>query len=388
MDRLVVRGAVIAILLLCACSSPVVSSPPPAASPTGRPLPTIALTAAPSAAPTAAPLTGWRVAPLVSGAFRSSLEAVAPFKDGLVSIGAIDDQIPAVLISSDGLTWTIAADRATLGDVAYLKDVAANDAGVVILGASRAGDGTLEVVTWFSADGVAWNRSRLPGDSSIRPSSIATRNGTWVTVGSATDGEVLLGPRAWASNDGQTWHAVAGFEIDSDYGALMSVVASPGGFVALGASFGEPPSARVWLSDDGFSWILASQPTGIDGMRRLRVIRGDLVALSSEIQGPPIAAWSDDGVVWRAIEIEGFSGAYDIVEADRAVLLVGRGSEQSSTMAVAVSSNLGSWVRQPTEPSFAQFLTFGLATTADGSTVVGVGNGGTESSGVIVLGIH
>jgi len=124
--------------------------------------------------------------------------------------------------------------------------------------------------------------------------------------GAGSPGSVVLG-----SVDGRTWQKA---NPAGSTGLLVSLVASPAGFVAVGRDPGTGATARLWQSNDGARWtpLAGFPPIGPAACRDGctdspdGLIVGDHAQLIALRAGPDAAAWeSSDGSTWHPLRMTG-----------------------------------------------------------------------------------
>ena len=197
--------------------------------------------------------------------------------------------------SSDGETWNRAdAPMMARFDIVAL---ASHNGRLYAAGRNTADDGP-PLAVWSSPDGRSWSRSVLPVDTAASRagaergrygggpmvSALAAGPGGLVAVGYLPYAQhpavripglslgLLPRPLAWYSNDGRTWHT-ATLPGSASMGRLDSVVAVPGGYLALEGSLifsGNPRTATdltraagyhgMLFSRDGRRWRVAPYP--------------------------------------------------------------------------------------------------------------------------------
>jgi hypothetical protein len=154
---------------------------------------------------------------------------------------------------------------------------------------------------WVSADGVRWDQHSLLKQEYVTLNDVAIGPRGIVAVGDegivAAD-NTTVGFRAvvlW-SVDGEVWNRIEdpGFED----GQMRLVGATPQGFVAFGSDF--RGNAAIWTSPDGRDWLRATNETGLDVARGVRLlIQGD--GRLTAIVGPPGDGYADasEFAVWQ-----------------------------------------------------------------------------------------
>jgi hypothetical protein len=187
------------------------------------------------------------------------------------------EDIPArgvLLRSADGRTWAQVDARASGLDAGAIVDLAANEAGALILGRTKpmtgTGDDVADQAAWASADGVTW--TRVPGAAALR--TIA----------------------AW------------------------DIVASSRGFAAVG----DEPLAIAVAGPDGRAWARTELPlvAGIRGtVDRLAAAGNGFVAVGT-VEGRS-AAWRWDGAGWSRLPFPDVGSISDLVADDQRIIVTG-----------------------------------------------------------------
>jgi hypothetical protein len=197
--------------------------------------------------------------------------------------GSPDGSTHALWTSLDGRAWT-SRPLPKVSSGTLVLDGATSFAGGFVLAGAVIGEGGcggpahIHTATWWSADGVAWSRSALPGSMTDANAGIGVHeisDRVVVVTQSSPDGSKLL---AWTSTDGRSWtavdapstqltlqpvtdgrHAVLMMNPDSGSGApTVLAIDEHASVTALGQG-GNGPIA----SEDGPGWTFAVGPTGI-----------------------------------------------------------------------------------------------------------------------------
>jgi hypothetical protein len=168
-----------------------------------------------------------------------TLTSVTHGPAGWLAVGAPG---PAVLTSADGVTWGVAGGNITQ-DLAGVSAVSATSgpAGYVIVGKLAAPGGSSVADVWWSANLTSWTRARDTNDAtgSSQVLSVAASPQGFVSVGSH-DGQ----PAVWKTNDGRAWETIVlPLPAGATGGSLQQVAISGANVVALGqATTGRGPS--------------------------------------------------------------------------------------------------------------------------------------------------
>lgn len=203
---------------------------------------------------------------------------------GFIATGSrADGTTQALWTSPDGRAWT-SRPLPKVSSGTLLLDGATSFAGGFVLAGAVLGEGEcggpahVHAATWWSADGVAWSRSTLPGSMTAANAGIgvqAISDRVVIVTQSSPDGSKLL---AWTSTDGRSWATVhapsdqltldpvtdgrhAALMMDPDSGSGAPTVFSVGedaGITTLGQS-GNGPIA----SEDSAGRTFAVGRTGI-----------------------------------------------------------------------------------------------------------------------------
>jgi hypothetical protein len=157
-----------------------------------------------------------------------------------------------VWLSETGEEWRPVVIEAGVraGDVSEVYVLAAGPRGIVAWGSVCCGvEGP---ATWWSADGLAWEREVLP-EGFGRDSSVNR-------IAAGEDGFVAVGSKGmqmaiWTSADGRVWTTVDPDRAGLVRGALYSVVRDGQGWLAVGARDDrETGDGALWRSKDLSSW--------------------------------------------------------------------------------------------------------------------------------------
>lgn len=274
----------------------------------------------------------------------------------------------AIARSDDAISWTVEAGD-PLFDDALPSAVTPFDGGFVIAGLR---DGTTPAA-WYGSgrEGEPWQRSELPIDDLS----------LGLITGAAVIGErvVVVGERAWYSEDGTTWllgDADPGVTIPRPDVApdvacssgLASVDVVAGRLVALGANWCTAVG-ELWSSDDGVHWdVTPGSMPSIGFVRTLLDVDGVLTGFGTAdlLAG----SWELDGLTFVAVDGFDAGGASEltgVVETPDGYLAIMDGSIWHSADAVA-------WRPAHSLPSGA--AVHGLTWTGSGVIAVGVAPGG------------
>jgi hypothetical protein len=199
-------------------------------------------------------LHSWTKAPHQPAFPGAEFRSIAGAPAGFVAIGFSEGEggSPA-WFSADGLQWTeISNLRPSANDTVEATGVIHTEAGFVIVG--RLDNGT---AAWTSPDGQRWTlHAPLPGGADVVLNGLVDTGHGYLSLGwggpqvEVTAGVYLAPVAPWISPDGTTWKV--GASSPALFGAVTSLVAAPGGFVATG-SVGL--KVGLWTSRDGLDWV-------------------------------------------------------------------------------------------------------------------------------------
>lgn len=206
------------------------------------------------AAWTSPDLVHWTKAPAQDAFGGVTFSGIATGAGGFVAIGHSQGEVAVCWTSRDGLHWTAVTERAAFPEGSLASSVAWRSDHFLIVG-SRSGS----AAAWTSADGTHWSPvAGLPGSPATFLDGLADGPGGLVTLatgGPATEvaPDDLRSPVApWTSRDGVAWTSHA--NSNALFGALASIAAAPGGYVAAG-TLGLDQAGRIWTSTDGTTWV-------------------------------------------------------------------------------------------------------------------------------------
>jgi len=388
------RGAVLMALvaaLVAACG--------PEPTPSGPLMPSVTPTAtitAPQPSPSTVPtgVSAWSAVGPDLGGCSVTTAVVRHFGELLAVCQDFANLTVQVLTSTDGRSWThnepTGLQPLVAGHVVLLNGLAdSNDGMLVLVGAEASEDiSSGDAAAWTSADGLHWNRANSIaafGDADLLAVT-ATRSG-FVAVGD--DGfpggnvqePTLRGGAVWHSADGRIWERLPGLASFA-HRQLQGIVVTPSRDLIWGAAAFD--DAGIWTSDDGRSWVLASEPTGGTWGQIGQVLPTDYgyvavgaAASSGSGVGTVGEIWtSADGRAWVPVPIGGTGstiGFWGIAEAEANLVAMANGG------AVAASTDGGStWMWLPADPGLSG-MTQSRLESVNGSVVAfgNVTSGGT-----------
>lgn len=170
----------------------------------------------------------------------------------------------------------------------------------------------VEALAWTSIDGTIWRRvAGQPGFEHAVMQDVAWSRGVLVAVGyDDSDPAGAITPRVWSSRDGMTWAVLPDATIPDDT-RLTSVLGTPSGFLASGIELAADGIERgvVWRSDDGTTWVRATDAAAFDARLNAIFEIGDELVAIGEKRGdylrvnPPMLWRSGDGSRWDSISL-------------------------------------------------------------------------------------
>lgn len=191
---------------------------------------------------------------------------------------------------------------AGLGTGSSFSALVSNGNAVLLTGAFASG-GKWHAAIWYSSDGIAWSRARVPATpAGSGINAIAANGDAAIAIGSNDNG---ASPFVWRSDDGgRSWTIAARGEGLFGPAAVQMGRPSPselmhadGQWIAAGA--GSDGYGAVWTSPDGAQWkqVLDAKPgnpaTGVGSVNVVDNGDGRLLAYSGR------AVWySSDGSSW------------------------------------------------------------------------------------------
>jgi hypothetical protein len=298
------------------------------------------------------------------------------------------------LDSVDGWTWNLQGPSWPTG---LVWGIAAGTRGVVAVGQLD----DARAATWFSSDGLTWTIG--PDDASLHPASgaqmrmrdVTETNGGWLAVGEEDQPCEILCPTAaravvWTSVDGIRWTQEPASP--SLANSVMTGVTPGGpGYVAVGQSVPMPTSGVVWTSADGHSWSRVEDapvfhaPPGTGqtfgaGIHAVTAGKdGLLVAVGSvgaqgDI-GSALAWWSTDSQTWTAGIGDRFlhGQLFNVAATPTGFLATGPSGGDSCLGGTWSSSDGRSWNCVAEDQAFADFAAYAAAGSSDVEVVVGFG---------------
>lgn len=291
----------------------------------------------------------------------SWLATVAEGGPGLVAGGYVKDGTrndwslnATIWVSTNGFEWERIDDPTVFGTSgdALISDVLATDEGFVALGF----EGSRRVI-WTSSNGYEWARTSI-------------EEWPYQTISGPTSGS-----RYWLSIDGVEWYESQ--PPGSGDLSVYDIVSGGPGFVAVGGEVVsyDPFQRRsvIWISPDGTEWErLPDEEVGSYDV---------FTEVAVDSSGSPILAFgsstliSDDGLVWREVEVSGpmpVESRNRVVWTDRGVVVAGL-TFRGDSAEVWVSDDGGATLYAVESPAFRGNEADISDVAAFGGSVVAVG---------------
>ena len=222
---------------------------------------------------------------------RAAPLAFANLADRWVAVPASDP----IRTSEDGLTWTDTPS----GEGSLKNEIIIGPAGLVVP-SSRPVMQVVRDSMWLSVDGLSWTESVLGDGRSASAGAVAADDRVYVALGSVQEQGRPNELAGWWSADGRAWQrASIDGESDATF-SIISVVAYDGGFFAVTVDTPEDEGQVTfeafmgWWSPDGKTWSRVGDGP-VDWLRGPVVVDGDRLLLygsRGEGDGP--------AVVWEA----------------------------------------------------------------------------------------
>jgi hypothetical protein len=211
--------------------------------------------------------------------------------------------------------FATAADPARSSTAVVVKDEPSEWASTVTtsFGTVAVGmDDSRSLAAWLSSDGGPWTRAtRLLGRGTGSSVDWLLAGGPGVVaIGTSPDG---WGTVSWTTADGRTWAGPRDIPFSDDF-RLMDVFVWGSRLVAVGETFIDHESGdkrangEVWVSTDGLEWARASTPSSFDGLWLERSSTGGdglivhAARCSSEGACPDERWTTADLAAWRRID--------------------------------------------------------------------------------------
>lgn len=313
--------ALVAILLVAACSTggPPSTSPGdgPATSPSPVPSPSAAPSDTTTPSPAASPEDVWTEAAELAGVSLATVTAGGPG----VLVGGCANPDPegwcleaGVWTSADGRTLTPATVERPEG--AGIGRIVAVPGGYVALGSERVklageGEALLRAAMWRSADGRDWRRVEDETFTNRSLGDVIPWNGGLLALGwNAPYASEYHGFALWRSSDGDDWQLVSS-ETLPGIELVSGLLVGPDGLVAWGPRstwVSGSEMGGVVRSIDGIVWTRTPDQASLAKAEILGVALEDGRYVAVGVSGLPgeepvvPAAWiSEDGVTWTRV---------------------------------------------------------------------------------------
>ena len=368
--------ALVAIVVLAACSADPGSTPSPM--PTSSPTPAATPEPVPSdtPAPTVPPTVAWEQATVPGSPSPSASITIVPGGEGLIAIG-FDGAFGTILWTSpDGREWTdiTPADFASFG----IASVVEYDGRLVGVGRGNTIDvDAQEAAVYVSDDGVAWRKVTEAGDMLGQLIDVvATDDGLFATGGVVTSDAGGV----WHSTDGESWERVGN---DFANAFLWSVAEGGPGLVTVGWRRNPEPDLSVWTSADaGVTWELAPDPEGFAGFEATDVAAlpdGSLAMVGSAFDGSAGRFWhSTDGLEWSLIMETDGAWPRTLTPTPIGLVAAGNGGEMLGGAWISTDGLAWSPLGEPVEGAYFT----GVRATDGGLLFSGATQGGTLETGI------
>jgi hypothetical protein len=272
---------------------------------------------------TSVDLANWARISLPSNAGQSYNDIIWSSADSLfVAVG-----LGTILTSPDGSNWTIRyQDTSDLGVV--LKSVIYANGTYVAVGSDTQG-----AIAITSADSMSWQMSAIasnPANTSLSITGIAWGNAQYVAFGSSIGDPTIINPDGgpfsdilYTSTDAVTWTAQSlpqGGDLELD-GGVGNDAAFSGGVFTVGGATG------VYTSTDGINWTESSLTPSNDNalwyFSRIQTIGSDFYAVGADIGDPNYSGGkelavfsSSDGINWGMTALNQMAGASFVTSVD------------------------------------------------------------------------
>jgi hypothetical protein len=402
------RGLAIAglALLIAGCGGGTAS---PTTSAAGTPTPASTATALPTATPTVAPTPVPTPTPTPRvGAWTLGADSASLKKIQFITVvwtgtrfaagGVLMNGSAVFLDSADGLAWHL---QTPSWSNATIRRIAVSSSGLVAVG-DRAG----RMLSWTSADGLAWTltpdaTSKHPasGDS-LKTWGVAPWSGGWIAVGeedpTCMTGCIPVRAVVWTSPDGAVWtQAAAAPELAT--AGMQAVTPWQGGYVAVGRA---GKYAAVWTSTDGNIWARVPDtaafhaPAGTDqeigaGMAGVAGSGSHVVAVGQVFTQGAVGsalAWSETvGGPWASATGDKFlhGQMFAVAAVPTGFLAVGPSGLPSCRGGIWSSADGTAWKCEASAAGFEGFAPYDAASSPTREIVVGFGRPGGALTGSV-----
>lgn len=333
----VIAAVLVATLALACGQGAATDTPTPAPSPSPSAIsslatPTAAISPTPEATEEPIPSLFFERVEDVRGT--AELYAVTAFEGGFVA-GGCRLRPPSAgseggcasayaLISRDGASWSEAPLPG--GSDVTIVGLADTPLGVMAFGSTLRSEPPQGRTIWRLGADEQWERLSMPAPSSIVFRTAAHVNGRTVFLGSDTAFDLAVETEIWSTADGASW--------SSGSSPLSPKVAAAPGLVAVGdecVDVCEPVVlTRVFGSADGMTWTEQSVPsalasTSVEALAawKGRAILGGSLAVGSESRA---VVWLDSPVGWRQVTLADGAGwaVSSLIVSPQGVIAVGQ----------------------------------------------------------------
>ncbi len=155
---------------------------------------------------------------------------------------------PALLTSSDGITWTEGTQPYAPQHVNQLSGIAYGNGTFVAVGYSCTNTWSdYTAIVLSSSDGITWTKGTAPVQDTVL-TGVTYGNGTFVAVGYSYTNTTTTTAVVLFSSDGATWTLGA---LPVQTGALYGVTYGNGTFVSVGTSTFTSPDGTAWTRRTG-----------------------------------------------------------------------------------------------------------------------------------------
>ena len=398
--QMIARFAVgVASLVLVGGCTPATTSPsasPASASvsPSTSPSPSPAATSSPS------PTGDWLAAPEQPSVSGVQYQDVVWTGGRFVATGRALDGGGVFLDSADGRTWH---RQGALDPESYPSRLAVGRLGVVAVG-----DIAGRPASWVSSDGLSWTvaADAFPaspaGTDTLGVLDVVATDAGWLAVGredpacNMNCGNEPIRALVWTSPDGLRWTPVGG-QTSFDGGGMATVTRGGPGYVAAGGSAGG--HAAIWTSTDGNAWARVADdpmfgpdtdpsfPAGVVGLAASESL---VVAVGRDVSdggGSVLAWWSADGQSWReaTVELPLRGQVFDVSATPEGFLATGPSGEPSCLGGIWASSAGRAWQCVASDPLLAGFGPYASASSSSVEVVVGLTSVGYDENSPLGL---
>jgi hypothetical protein len=199
----------------------------------------------------------WERLPQLAAMQTGTVDGATAAHDSLVCFGwTVDESLPTIWTSPDGVSWNQTSD---LAGIEQVTAVAGTPSGLAAFGTAYSPElDDLALVVAASADGSHFGLTDAPQLAGAAIQSVAVSASGLAAVGDIEDADFNVTGVALRSSDGLAWSPSSASDGSFDGTAGRFVLTVPTGYVALGivpdpSDFGVL-SGTSWFSADGQSW--------------------------------------------------------------------------------------------------------------------------------------